>query len=110
MSDKQTMERLFIPNTNELSMPVLFKALIRKNREPKLNAPKTMPSNMVFLEKSCTPFFFVNNRINEATNEMANKEEEKRGISFSEIYRCCAVFTNVSTLPDPMNRMMGKNA
>ena len=88
MSDKHTMAKLLMPKTKELSNWLLLSALMRKNREPKLNTPRATPINNVLKLKSCSPGFFVNINTMEHTKETANKDEEKSCVSSCGIYQC----------------------
>jgi hypothetical protein len=47
IAEKATIDMLFIANTIELLMLLLFKAFIKKYREPKFTAPSKTPKTRV---------------------------------------------------------------
>lgn len=85
---KQTMVRLLMPKIKELSTPELLNALIKKNKDPKLNTPNSMPNATEFGTKNCSSFFLLKKSKSEAKNEMPNKEDVKSSISFAGINQC----------------------
>lgn len=107
--ERLTMAMLLMPNRMELAKIFEFKALMRKNMDPKLQVPSIIPATKTFLLKNCLTGTRLNRQMRIPDVKAKKKDAPVNpAVSPFERYSCCTNFTRASKSPMPIKRIMGR--